>query len=202
MKITKKAKQLSNIWKIILFTVIAVCLGLLLTIIINWDSIRMKMAEFLIVNETPKKADVIIVLSGDFGERVAYGAKLYLAGYANKLLLSGHQSGLKEQALAAGVPENDIIVEYRSLTTFQNGKYSLKIVKEQGFKSVIVVTSPYHTRRSGIIFRQLFKGIDVTICSVPYDQQMTRTWQDNIESRQFVISEYLKLVFHYLFEWG
>jgi len=157
--------------------------------------------NFLIVSESPKKSDVIIVLSGDSGERLAYGVKLYQESYADKLLLSGRQSGMEEQALSLGVPEGAILLEDQATTTFENGKYSLKIVKEQGYKSAIVVTSPFHTRRSSIIFAQLFKGIDLTICPVPYDPTMIHNWWKDSNSRQFVISEYLKLGWHYLFEW-
>jgi uncharacterized SAM-binding protein YcdF (DUF218 family) len=159
------------------------------------------MGNFLIINEMPQKSDVIIILAGDYGERVAYGGKLYLSGYADKVLLSGNDSGMKQQALSQGIPESAILLEDQSRTTFENAKYSFKIVQAQGFKSVIVVTSPYHTRRASIIFTQFFRGIFLTICPVPYNPAMTRNWGKDGYSTQFVVSEYLKLVWHYLLEW-
>ena len=159
------------------------------------------MGNFLIVDEVPQKSDVIIVLGGDAANRVAYGAKLYQSGYADKVLLSGHERAMIQQALSLGIPESAILMEDRSLTTFLNAKYSLKIVQQQGYKSAIVVTSQYHTLRTSIIFAQCFKGIDLTICPVPYDLAMTHHWWKDSFSTQFVISEYLKLFWHYLFEW-
>ena len=166
---------------------------------LKFDSILIAIGNFLIVNEVPQKSDVIIVLGGDAANRVGYGAKLYQSGYADKVLLSGKD--MNQQALSLGISESAILLEDQSMTTFENAQYSLKIVQDQGYKSAIVVTSPYHTRRASIIFTQFFKEIDLTICPVPYDAAMTNNWWKNDYSTQFVISEYLKLVWHYLFEW-
>ena len=167
---------------------------------IKFDSILATMGNFLIVNEVPQKSDIIIVLGGSLRDRVAYGAKLYQSGYADKVLLCGGY--MKQQALSLGIPESSILVEDQSMTTFENAKYSLKIVQAQGYKSAAVVTHPYHTRRAGIIFAQFFKGIDLTICPIPYDPAMTHNWWKDSSPTRFVISEYLKLVWHYLFEWN
>ena len=170
--------------------------------IFNFGSILTNMGNFLIVNQAPQKSDVIIILNGDStGRRVAYGAELYHEGYAYKILLTGAGEVMMQQALSQGISESDILLEAKSTTTFENAEYSLKIAQNQGYKSAIVVTSPYHTRRSSIIFTKFFKGIDLTICPVPYDPAMAQSWWKDSNSREFVISEYLKLVWHYLFEW-
>ena len=169
---------------------------------IKFDSILTAIGNFLVVNEEPQKADVIIVLGGSSGDRVAYGAKLYQSGYANKILLSSSERNMPQQAFSLGIPKKSILLEDQSTTTFENARYSIKIVRDQGYKTAIVVTSPYHTRRTSIIFTQFFKGIDLTICSVPYDSAMTNNWWKDSYSTQFVMTEYLKLVWHYLFEWN
>jgi uncharacterized SAM-binding protein YcdF (DUF218 family) len=158
------------------------------------------MRNFLIVKEEPQKADVIIVLGGSL-DRVPYAAKLYKLSFAPKVLLSGSGRYMMRQALSQGIPESSILLENRSLSTFENAKYSLKIMQDQGYKSAIIVTSPYHTRRVSIIFAQFFKEIHLTICPVPYDPAITHGWLENFYSIQFFISEYEKLVWHYLFEW-
>jgi uncharacterized SAM-binding protein YcdF (DUF218 family) len=175
--------------------------------IAKFDPILTSLGNFLIISEEPQKVDVIIVLSGGL-DRIPYGVKLYQSGYANKILLSGGNKyanrNMKQLTLSLGVPESSILQEDQSRTTYENAKYSLKIVQAQGYKSVIVVTDPYHTRRSSIIFNQVFKGkgIDVTMCSVPYNPAMTYEWWEDRYSTVWVISEYLKLVWHYLFEWA
>ena len=193
---------MSKIQKILLWTIVSLCLALVLVFIINYDSILTKIGNFLIVNEKPQKADVIIVLNGS-DDRVPYAAELYQLGYAGKVLLSGDDSYMTQQALASGIPQSALLLENQSKTTFENARYSLKIVQDQGYKSAIVVTSAYHTRRAGIIFDQFFKGIRLTICAVPYpyDLSMGQSWWKNRYTTGFVATEYLKLVWHYLFEW-
>ena len=154
------------------------------------------MGHFLIVNEAPQKADVIIILGGDAANRVLYGAELYKLGYADKVLLSGH--AMIGQALTSGIPLNAILMEDQSQTTFENAQYSVKIVQNQGYKSAVVVSSPYHTRRISIIFAHFFKGIHLTICPVPYNPAMVQSWWKDNNSRHFVISEYLKLGWYYV----
>jgi len=158
------------------------------------------MWNFLVVNEEPKPADVIIVLSGGY-DRVEHGVRLYQQDYADKILLTGGGSHkMKEQALDLGIKEDNILLEDKSGTTFENAKYSVEIVRAQGFQSAIIVTSPTHTRRSSIIFAEFFEGVDLTVCSVPYDLSIADQWWKDRSTTRDVVSEYLKLLWHYLFE--
>ncbi|WP_338835713.1 YdcF family protein [Neomoorella thermoacetica] len=77
-------------------------------------------------------ADVIIVLSGEQGERVATGVKLYQEGLAPRLLMTGgpvewnvaEADIMAEQAKFLGVPEKDIVLEKRATSTYENALYS------------------------------------------------------------------------------
>ena len=156
--------------------------------------------NFLVVNEVPKLSDVIIVLSGDPG-RAEHGVRLFQLGYANKILLTGNGAPrMRRQAMSLGVTEDHILIEDKSNTTFGNARNSLEIMRTQGFKSAIVVTSPYHTKRASIIFDHFFQGLDLTICSIPYDSFTPDNWWKVKRIAKFVITEYMKLVWHYLFE--
>jgi uncharacterized SAM-binding protein YcdF (DUF218 family) len=190
---------LSKIQKILLWTTVLLCVALVLAFILNFDSVLTTVGNFLIVNEAPQKADVIIVLNGA-SDRVPYAATLYKAGYAEKVLLSGDNRYMTQQALSLGIPESALLLEDQSETTFENGQYSLKIVQNQGYKSAIVVTDWYHTRRASIIFAHFFKGIHLTICPVPYNPTITQNWWENSNIKESVISEYLKLGWYYIVE--
>ena len=164
------------------------------------------MEKFLIVNEEPKPVDVIIVLGGGTKERVGHGVRLYQSGYADKILLTGGSRWeiaiaeiMERQALSLGVTKDDILLEKESLSTYENAKYTLEIMRAEKFKSAILVTSPYHSKRASIIFQRFFKGIDLTTCPVPYDSSKTsKWWKDRYRARD-IVSEYLKLVWYYLF---
>jgi len=91
-------------------------------------------ASWLMVGDKDlQPADVIIVLSGEQGERVATGVKLYQEGLAPRLLMTGGTVEwnvaaadiMAEQAKFLGVPEKDIILEKRAASTYENVLCSL-----------------------------------------------------------------------------
>ena len=54
-----------------------------------------------------------------------------------------------------GVPRQNIIEEDRSLTTYQNLLYSLRMVEEQGLRQATLVTLDLYTRRAVATARKL-----------------------------------------------
>jgi len=190
--------DLSTTRKRIFWVVISTCFILVIIFGLEFKTISKNMWNYLIVNEEPKPSDVIIVLIGDSG-RLEEGVKLYQSGYANKILFTavGAQR-MANQAQTLGLTPDHILWEEKAWTTLGEAKYSSEVMRAQGFKSAIVVTSPYHTRRASIIFGQFFKGWDLTICSIPYDASTASNWWKDPRTTTAVISEYLKLALHYL----
>ena len=158
-----------------------------------------EMWNFLVVSQPPRHADVIIVLSGDTG-RAEYGIQLYQEGYADTMLFAGGAAqSMRREAIDMGVPEDHILLDRRSHSTFENAENSASIMQEQGLTTAILVTSAYHTRRAGIIFSGFIPEADLTVCAVP-TTTTGKDWWRNSRTADYVILEYLKLVWHYLFE--
>jgi uncharacterized SAM-binding protein YcdF (DUF218 family) len=176
----------------------SICLILILATGFEYKSILKSLWTFLVVNEEPKPADVIIVLSSGT-DRVEEGVTLYNLGYASKILFSGDgANNMAIQAESLGIPQNNILIENNSESTFENAKYSAAIMEAQEFKSAIVVTSPYHTRRASILFANFFRRWNLTICSVPFPPSTASNWWKNPNLERDVISEYVKLGLHYI----
>ncbi len=167
-------------------------------------------AKNLIVNDQLKPADMIIVPSGDDnGERVNRAVKLYKQGLASKVLMSGgplqwrltSAAWMKKHAMALGVPASAILLEEKSDSTIDNAKFSLPIVKKHGAKSVIIVTSPTHTRRAKRVFKRIFSKhkINVKIHSVPIAESKFKLkgWWQRHEDTQKVLKEYASLLFYF-----
>lgn len=125
------------------------------------------------------KADAIVVISGgNTSTRTEEAIKLYKAGWADTLIVSGAAADttgpsnaevMKNQALKAGVLGDDILVESSAQTTKQNAERTKELLNEAGgggAKRVIVVTSPYHQRRASLEFGVL-AGDGITIVSHP-----------------------------------
>ncbi|MBU1027372.1 MAG: YdcF family protein [Candidatus Margulisbacteria bacterium] len=168
-------------------------------------------AKNLIVSDKLKPADIIIVPSGDDnGERVNSAVKLYKQGLASKILMSGgplqwrltSATWMKKHAMALGVPEKDILLEEKSDSTIDNANFCLPIVKKQGAKSVILVTSPTHTRRAKRTYKRVFSKhkIDVMMHSVPLTDSEFKleAWWKSHEDTQKVLWEYGSLMFYFL----
>ena len=115
------------------------------------------------VQRVPGTAAVEVPLIG-YG-RVMKGLELYLqckhAGKACALLVSGGdplEAGVSEAKvygdalLGAGVDPSDLVLEGRSLNTWQNAQYSAAWLDEHPQDQVVLVTSGFHLGRAVLYF--------------------------------------------------
>jgi len=134
------------------------------------------------VDEVPR-ADVIVVLGGAMqhdadrpypgvssaADRYWHGARLYRAGRADQIIVSGGRTrgrgpGLTEAAAAAllmgdlGVPREAIVLETRALTTRGNAVNVAELLSQRPVESFLLVTSALHMRRAEAAFRRA--GLD------------------------------------------
>lgn len=187
--------------KRIVLSVIVVTLILLIIIAAN-------LGNLLIVNDELNKADAIVVFSGDNGPRTEKGVELLKEGLGEYLILSGGvvyddvtmAELMKNHALKLGVPEEKILLEDKASTTHENAKLTKEIIEENNFKSVIVVTSEYHSRRSKLAMEKALEdtlidgeSIEVMVANSA-EEKFTSKWWTSGNSVLIVISEYLKLM--------
>jgi uncharacterized SAM-binding protein YcdF (DUF218 family) len=168
-----------------------------------------KTGGYLLAKDELKPADAIVVLGGEKTERVEYGVKLFKEGWARKdriIMTGGPVVGrhtwaglMKEQAEELGVPGKDVLLADRSMSTEEDAEYTAEIVKKQKFKSLILVTSPYHSRRASIYFRRMIPG--VTIVSAPVEKSWFSFdgWWKRTRDRDTVFSEYAKFIKLWIF---
>ncbi|MFE4714514.1 YdcF family protein [Paenibacillus sp. NPDC056722] len=156
--------------------------------------------RILPLSQSPKQAEVIIVLSGGPG-RVEEAAKLYNAGYAPYMILSNAKEStsasgdMLQTALALGIPQDAILTENEAESTYQNVEFTLPIMKEHGFTSAIVVSSDFHMRRVKILFDRVYKksGIELTYIGSDSGYHAGRWWRDRY-SRETTFNEYVKMI--------
>lgn len=118
---------------------------------------------------TQGRADVIVVLTGG-KNRIHEGLTLLREGRASTLILSGvdPDAGLDSIFFKQLLPDEreKIILEKRSKSTYENAEEAGNLIKERGFKSMVLVTSVYHIKRAEFIFRHML-GSDVVIATYP-----------------------------------
>jgi uncharacterized SAM-binding protein YcdF (DUF218 family) len=179
---------------LIILAICAVCSHLGLTLLYN----------YLIISEQPQARDAIIVLSGS-SERDIYAAELYNLGFSRKIIVSGISPSagiMAERAVKEGVKREDIIMEQKALSTYQNAIFTREIMLDNGFQSAIVVSSPFHMRRSKMVYERVYKntGIRLTYCAVPPGLS-TDTQRPPAIFRRSVIVEYVKLIYYWFRYW-
>jgi len=122
---------------------------------------------WLVVEDTLEKSDAIILLSDDnfYADRATRAAELYRQNLASTVVASGIRlrpyAGISElmthDLIERGVPKERIVPFPQDADNTREEAEALKsLVAQKGWKSVIIVTSNYHTRRASYIFRKVF----------------------------------------------
>lgn len=169
-----------------------------------------KAGRFLYYKDELKPADVIVVLAGEQTERVEYGVQLFKEGWARKdrIIFSGGPAVWKytyvwmmqEHAMELGVPQKAILLEEKSRSTEQNAFFTKEILKKHGYKSCILVTSPYHSRRASEIFKKVM-GNEIRVISAPSEKSWFKfeQWWERKRDRAVVFSEFSKFIWFWIY---
>jgi len=140
------------------------------------------------------KADALIVLGGGPEERPARAAELFKAGAAPIILVSGfgdYQISV-EILKRDGVPETAIFGESRSISTLENARFSIPLLRQMGARRVIIVTSWYHSRRAMACFRHA--APDIEFYSRPAYLTYPRSQWGRLNTSSHIRTEYIKLL--------
>lgn len=163
---------------------------------------------FLVVSDPLVPADMILPLAGDL-DRVSYAAALYRAGYAEDFLLTNlplstrtaraaHLERVLELATSNGVdPAHIVVVPEVARTTFSEAQNVRAALERRDTSSLLVVTSPWHTRRSRIALRTVFRDSPVKVSVIPVSGLRTHAyyagWWRVRSTLKATVTEYLKL---------
>jgi len=165
------------------------------------------------LEDTGENVDCIIVLGSIKAAkyRVPVAVDAYRAGRANIMMLcggklrnfpDGHYSEaehMRQAALKLGVMDDSIILENTSQNTVENIRNALielqKAFSLHKVKSVLLVTTTYHMRRSLAIARSLFPE-HIFVIPCPADDNNTRrnNWMNTPAGIERARSEAMKIV--------
>jgi len=180
--------------------------------------------QWLVKENVPAHADALVVLMGNFPERVLQAADLYSAGRADQVIIveesMGAYRGLeergvsiiskttqaKESCIALGIPPEKITIlpgDARSTLT------EAVIIRDYlrttgGIDSLVLVSSPYHLHRASLIFDKALDKSEPPVwigCSPSaYANYNATGWWRQKEDIQDVLSEMIKLMSFRLIE--
>jgi uncharacterized SAM-binding protein YcdF (DUF218 family) len=148
-----------------------------------------------------RRADGIVALTGD-EDRISEAVRLLAEGKARRLLISGVNKSTRAPQIitlnTAGGKEALLFrccvdLDKRALNTEDNAFQTTAWVRQQRFRSLIVVTSTYHMPRTLIELRQAMPDVAL----VPYPVKAPRLeerWWSNPRTAWVLSKEYLKFI--------
>jgi len=175
-------------------------------------------ARGLIVSEPLDRADAIVVLSGSstLAERTQHAAQLYSEQRSSRILLTtdnqqGGWSNTEKRNLyfheitvneltRLGVPAQNIeVIRPPVSSTWDEAERVCEYSKAHGLRSMLIVTSGYHSRRALWTFRTICQnatqvGLDPVAPGIQTPHPAT--WWLYPRGWQLVFIEYLKLIYY------
>ena len=104
---------------------------------------------------SPRRADAVIVLSGDHGERLARAVGLMDSGVAPTLVLAGEPDFQQVRDLClGGQPFEVVCLRPEPDSTRAEARAAARLAAERRWQTVVVVTTTGHVARAGLLFRR------------------------------------------------
>jgi len=168
------------------------------------------LAEPLKISEPAVPSDAIVVFAGGVGEsgrpgvagqeRIARAIELFKAGVAPRMIISsGFVLALKEAqvmkatAVDNGVPAEAILLEERAANTYENVTLTYRILQDEGWRRVSLVSSPYHMRRAMLTWKKVAPEIDVHPTPPPASFFYEHTRGASLEQIRGILQEYVAI---------
>lgn len=186
-----------------------------------WSLLAWGAARVLIVRAEPSHGDALVVLSGGsfYAERTRRAAELFVEGRAPTIVLT--DDGIKgpwsfeqernptyteleaEELRRAGVPPQSIeVLPQKVSSTYDEATLVHDYARTRGLRSILIVTSAYHSRRALWVWRRVFResGISVGLDPAPTGGQSPApaTWWWHLRGWRSVAGEYPKFVYYWL----
>jgi len=177
-----------------------------------------RVGRYLVVEHPLERADIIVCLMGEEVARGLTAADLYRKGLARsvfvgrEILPDGYRA-LRDRGVnypesrdlllmmlqGLGVPRQACLSSNRFLKSTIDEAYEVsRLVRKRGYHSLIVVTTPHHTRRAWLAFRKALEGYPAKVMMAParYSKFRADSWWKNRRYLKEVIIEYQKLLYY------
>ncbi|MBY0085563.1 YdcF family protein [Brevibacillus sp. M2.1A] len=146
-----------------------IVLGIVTLLGLLWSGYNWYRIEQMIKKANARHATVGIVLgaavwgegpSPGLRERLEQAATLYEEGYVSKLLVTGglgegktitEAAVSKNYLVAKGIPEEDILLESKSTSTYENLLYGQQVLEEHHIQDALIISHDYHLARAMIM---------------------------------------------------
>ena len=111
------------------------------------------------VTDHPRRADALVVLSGDHGERLARAKTLVAAGAARTIVLVGTPDSVENLDMCRGETTYEVVcLRPEPDSTRDEAKAIAQLGHARGWRTLAVVTSTPHVNRARLLFDRCWSG--------------------------------------------
>ena len=176
------------------------------------------LGAYLIVEHSPQESDLILCLAGGNIERGLATVDAFRRGLAPKVFMARSEPPdgyelLRERGVdypqnvdlmimlleQQGIPRSVFLTSDRTVdSTIDEAEYIRNLISKRGDESLILITSPTHSRRAWLTFKKVFKETNVRILVLPssYSEFNPEDWWKQRKYLREVIIEYQKLIYY------
>ncbi len=171
--------------------------------------------NLLISSDPPVPADAIYVLGGASLDRGTAAVELLNDGIAPIAFCLGELVPQSLEGEGLFIPEGQLIanvmlragadpakveVILEGTSTWEESEAILDHAIENAFDTVMIVSTDFHSRRVGMVFRDRFRkqGIKVYVHGAPSSEYDSRRWWESEQGLMMVNNEYVKLIYYWL----
>lgn len=147
-----------------------------------------------------RSADGIVVLTGD-ASRVPDAIELLANGHGKRLLITGVYKATSQATISRLNPKYaDLLsccvdLDHSALNTLGNAVQTRRWVREQGFHSIIVVTSSYHMPRAMVEIARQLPDVVLVPYAVAAERLENAPWWESADTARLLLTEYVKYLF-------
>lgn len=146
--------------------------------------------------EFGRKVDGVVALTGG-PERITEALSVLAEQRAKRLLITGvgertHIHDLVKQSGHANLFACCVDIDKAALNTVGNAVETAQWVKQNGYQSLLVVTSNYHMPRAMVELRRHLKRVELVPHPVIGESVKTDEWWSDLSLARLLFSEYLK----------
>ncbi len=186
-------------------------LWLLVSILLIFLSVEFaaKAGRFLVV-DAPRPSDLILVLAGETNRRPARALQLLAQGYGRRIVLDVPTNSTiyaftqiqLAQKYIQDLPQGAsmTICPIDGLSTKDESKDAEKCLAREGGKSVLIVTSGFHSRRALSIFQRELPEYAYSIAAARDEEQFGFRWWTHRQWAKTFVDEWLRLIWWKTFD--
>jgi len=176
-----------------------------LAIVVAVFAFALNAGRILVVRDL-RHADAIVVLVGETDRRPGLALDLLRQGYAPRVLLDASPDVYVYHLAAAEIAEQYIhtlpaaiapavsVCGESALSTRDEAREVRRCLDDVGARSILVVTSEYHTRRALSVFRHTYPGYSIGVAGACEPDQFGALWWRHRQWAKVTLNEWARLL--------